>query len=360
MTNQVDEWVETVTYWGLWMSNDKAFRSRPTIRDVAAEAGVSYATVSRALNGHKWVGAKSMHAVQRAVAKIGYTANPHARSLATGRSGTVAFLLTEPQERLFEDPTFAQLLRGATRALSDRGLTLILMLAGSDDERGRALGYLGAGHVDGVLVVSSHSGDPLPAQLAAGGVHVVSCGRIAGLEGTISSVAADDVAGARCAVEHLIASPCRRIATITGPMDTSGGVDRLRGYTEALQQHGLPIDEHLVAHGDWSRPSGRAAMASVLTVAPDVDAVFAANDRMADGALTALRAAGRTVPGDVRLAGVDDSGLAISIDPPLTSVRVPLDEIGREMVRVICERGVEDVPVTVTIPTSLVVRASAP
>src|SRR3954451_22795868 len=150
-------------------------RKRPTIRDVAREAGVSYATVSRVLNGREWVSPDAARAVREAIERTGYTANQHARSLATGRSGSVAFLLTEPQHLLFEDPNFSILLRGVAQALSDRELTLILMIAATPAERHRAVTYLGGGHVDGVLLVSPHSGDPLLDRLVQAEIPIVAC-----------------------------------------------------------------------------------------------------------------------------------------------------------------------------------------
>ena len=334
-------------------------RKRPTIRDVAKEAGVSYATVSRVLNGHEWVSSEALAAVTAAVARTGYTANPHARSLVTGRSDSVAFLLTEQHHLLFDDPNFSVLLRGVAQALSERGLTPVLLIAGTDDERRRVVTYLQGRHVDGVLLVSSHAGDDLPVQLARTDVPVVACGRVLGHESLISSVAADDRSGARSAVEHLVATGRRRIATITGPLDTPGGLDRLEGFHDVLRAHDLPGDAGLVAHGDWSRDSGAVAMTALLASAPDLDAVFVASDLMASGALASLRSAGRVVPEDVAVVGFDDSGLAATLDPPLTSVHQPLDRISAEMVRLVVDAIDGRSPLATTIPTSLVVRDSS-
>ncbi|GID29501.1 LacI family DNA-binding transcriptional regulator [Paractinoplanes brasiliensis] len=335
-------------------------RKRPTIRDVAREAGVSYATVSRVLNGREWVSPEAVRAVREAISRTGYTANPHARSLATGKSGSIAFLLTEPQHLLFEDPNFSVLLRGVAQALSDRELTLILMIASTPEERARTIAYLSGGHVDGVLLVSPHSGDPLLSQLVRAEVPIVACGRVLGYEQVISSVMADDRNGGRSAVEHLIGAGCGRIATITGPQDTAGGVDRLQGYHDALIAHGLTIDPGRIVHGDWSRESGAAAMRTLLERSPDLDAVFAASDAMADGALRVLREAGRDVPGDVRVVGFDDSGLAATTEPPLTTVRHPLDRVSEEMVRLLTDVIAGRTPLSITVPTTLVVRASSP
>ncbi|MEV4343761.1 LacI family DNA-binding transcriptional regulator [Actinoplanes sp. NPDC049596] len=335
-------------------------RKRPTIRDVAREAGVSYATVSRVLNGREWVSPDAARAVREAIARTGYTANPHARSLATGKSGSIAFLLTEPQHLLFEDPNFSVLLRGVAQALSDRELTLILMIASTPEERARTIAYLSGGHVDGVLLVSPHSGDPLLSQLVRAEVPIVACGRVLGYEQVISSVMADDRNGGRSAVEHLIAAGRTRIATITGPQDTAGGVDRLQGYHDALITHGIDIEPARIAHGDWSRESGAACMRVLLEQAPDLDAVFAASDAMADGALRVLREAGRDVPGNVRVVGFDDSGLAATTEPPLTTVRHPLDRVAEEMVRLLTDVIAGRTPLSITVPTTLVIRASSP
>jgi DNA-binding LacI/PurR family transcriptional regulator len=339
-------------------TSPNAGRKRPTIRDVAREAGVSYATVSRVLNGREWVSPEAVRAVRDAISRTGYTANQHARSLATGRSGSIAFLLTEPQHLLFEDPNFAVLLRGVAQALAAHELTLILMIAATPEERTRAMTYLSGGHVDGILLVSPHSGDPLLGRLVNAGVPIVACGQVLGHEATISSVAADEWAGARSAVTHLLAAGCRRIAHIAGPQDTSGGVDRLRGYSDALRAHGLPFDESLVAYGDWSHASGAAAMRTLLPQAPD--AIFAASDAMAAGVLPVLRDAGIAVPGQIRLIGFDDSGLAATQHPPLSSVRNPLDRISEEMVRLLTDVIAGRTPLSITVPTTIVLRESSP
>jgi DNA-binding LacI/PurR family transcriptional regulator len=267
----------------------------------------------------------------------------------------VAFLLTEPQHLLFEDPNFAVLLRGAVTALAERNCALVLMLASSKTERVRTVDYLTGGHVDGVLLVSSHSGDTLARELVKAGVPVIACGRPLGLEGRIGYVAADDRQGAQQITEHLIERGRRRIAMITGPMDTSGGVDRLEGFRQAL---GSRYDEHLLAHGDYSRASASAAMRQLLCDAPDLDAVFVGSDLMASGALAVLHAAGRAVPKDVAVAGFDDSGLATTLSPALTTVNQPLHVISREMVRLLMDVIGGGTTMGITIPTTVVIRES--
>ncbi|HYQ75259.1 LacI family DNA-binding transcriptional regulator [Cellulomonas sp.] len=335
---------------------DTTARRRPTIRDVAAAAGVSRGTVSRVLNGGHWVSPEALAAVQEAIRSTGYSANQHARSLVTGRANSVAFLLTEPQHLLFEDPTFSILLRAAAEALAAREMPLLLMVAGSQQERRRITDYVAAGHVDGVLLISSHRGNPVVGELLRQGVPTIACGEPLGYEDRIGWVSADDAGGARRMTEHLLSRGRTRVATITGPMDTPGGFRRLAGYRSAV---GDAYDEALVAHGDYSRASGQAAMRELLDRRPDLDAVFVASDLMAAGALVALREAGRSVPGDVAVGGFDDSGLAATLEPGLTTMRQPFERIASEMVRLLLEvvEGAE--PARITLPTSLVERASA-
>ncbi|ONI85447.1 LacI family transcriptional regulator [Saccharothrix sp. ALI-22-I] len=338
------------------MSVDRSrARHRPTIHDVAAAAGVSRGTVSRALNGGHNVSPGALEAVLKAVRTTGYVANSAARNLVTQRAHSVAFVLAEPQSRLFEDPNFSILLQGCTQELAELDVPVLLMTAGTEVERKRTSRFIAAGHVDGVLLVSSHKGNPLIHDLYEAGIPVVACGKPLGHEGRVAYAAADDRAGARMMVEHLLARGRRRIATITGPVDTPGGVERLAGYRDVLGDEATP---DLIAHGDYSRASGEAAMAELLRRAPDLDAVFVASDLMAAGALNALHDAGRRVPEDVAVGGFDDSSIATSTRPALTTVRHPFQRITREMVRLLLEQIQGEPPAAAILPTELVVRAS--
>jgi DNA-binding LacI/PurR family transcriptional regulator len=188
----------------------------------------------------------------------------------------------------------------------------------------------------------------------------VACGRVLGYEQSISSVMADDRSGARSAVEHLANAGCRRIATITGPQDMGAGQDRLAGYRRALADARVPEDADLVVAGDFSEASGLTAMRSLLERRPDVDAVFAANDPMAAGALRAIREAGRSVPAEVAVLGFDDSPLARVTEPALSTVRQPVEEMGRRMAELLVRLiGGGEVESPLVLPTELVVRASS-
>jgi DNA-binding LacI/PurR family transcriptional regulator len=213
--------------------------------------------------------------------------------------------------------------------------------------------------VDGVLLVSLHGPDPLPDELRARGIPVVVGGRPP--SAGITYVDVDNRRGAAMAVEHLLADGRRQVATIAGPQDMPAGSDRLAGYHEALGSAGLPINEQLVEIADFSLEGGRSAMERLLARAPRLDAVFVASDLMGVGALSALQAGGRSVPDDVAVIGFDDSPLAAQAQPPLSSVRQPIEEMGREMAQLLIQMVTsrERVARRVILATELVIRASS-
>ena len=332
-------------------------RRRPTLEEVALLAGVSRATVSRVVNGSAGVTPEIRAAVLRAVRETGYVPNLAARTLATQRTDSIALVLAERASRVFSDDQFFRgITRGVSQELEAAGKQVLLMMAGSPDSHDRVERYAMAGHVDGVLVASVHGADPLPMTLTGMGVPVVCSGRPLG-RSTVPYVDVDSVGGAAAAVRHLLDRGRRRIATIAGPQDMVAGVDRLVGYRQELR--GYPRRRSAVVFGDFTRESGAAAMRRLLDEDPAVDAVFVANDLMAHGALGALRAAGRRVPDDVAVAGFDDTELARYTDPPLTTVRQPIVDMGRQLARQLLRLAAGDeVEPALMLPTALVVRES--
>lgn len=335
----------------------RAQRTGPTMEDVARLAGVSRGTVSRVLNGGRDVSDEAEAAVRDAMRATGYVVNHAARSLVTRRANAVAFVVSEPHERVFEDPNFSTLARAAAQELAARGATLMLLIAHDRAERDRIASYVRAGHVDGVLLVSTHRGDPLLAEFAAGTLPVVVCGKPFEDAPGLRFVAADDREGGRLMTRYLRGLGRRRVGIVTGPLDTPGGAGRLQGYLDVL---GADADDDLISHAEnYGVAAGEAATRQLLDQAPDVDAVFAASDLLAAGALAALRASGRRVPTDVVLGGFDDSVIAKSTDPPLTTVRQPVEQVGRELVRLLFDLVEGRRPEPVTLPVELVRRASA-
>jgi DNA-binding LacI/PurR family transcriptional regulator len=294
---------------------------------------VSRATASRVVNGDRRVGEPSRAAVEDAVRELGYIPNRAARSLVTRRSDSVAVVIPEPTTQLFGDPFFPRVLRGISETLAEERQQLILLMPQGRSDTERVERYLEAGHTDGVMLVSLHGSDPLPAGLRSHGVPLVIGGRPP--EDGITYVDVDNRGGAASAVDHLVAGGRRRIATITGPLDMAVGSDRLDGYRTRVAAAGQPVDDALVEIADFSHDGGRAAMERLLARVPSLDAVFVASDLMALGAMAALRDAGRTIPDDVAVIGFDDSPLARTTSPELSSVRQPIEEMGREMARLL-------------------------
>ena len=331
-----------------------------TLEEVARVAGVSRATASRVVNGSPTVGLEARQSVERAVAQLGYVPNQAARSLVTHRSDSIGVLIAEPTGRIFGDPYFAEVLHGVSAGLAERHLPLVLVLSQSPEEEHLAERYLTGGQVDGVILFSLHGDDPLPRHLQSHGIPVVVGGEPPA-SARVSYVDIDNRGGAVSAVTHLLDQGRTRIATITGPLDMPASVARRLGYRDALRAAGLEPDPRLEESGAFTRESGLATMKSLLERCPDIDALFAASDLMAAGALQAIYDAGRRVPDDIAIVGFDDSIIALSTRPALSSVRQPVEVMGRELVNVLLQilDSPDDVLRRVVLETQLIVRQSS-
>ncbi len=351
------------------MSESQRNRPRPNLEDVAARAGVSRATVSRVVNGQASVAQSIRERVQEAIDELGYVPNQAARSLMTNRSGAVALVASEPAARVFGDPFFSGIVRGVSLETNRAGLQLVLLMAQDFEDLERVKQFLRKSPVDGAMLISGHDGDGLPAELERLGTPYIIGGGPPGSASVAPFVDNDNREGAIMATQHLRSRGRVRIATVTGPLDMSAGVDRLAGFRAGLDG---PYREDLVEVGDFTVRGGELATERLLARAPDLDAVFAASDLMALGALTALRRAGRRVPDDVALIGFDDNEFALTADPQLTTIRQDPMLQGRAMVRLYLARNRPDIEVApdpglpdltdqdhLVLPVSLVVRDSA-
>jgi DNA-binding LacI/PurR family transcriptional regulator len=307
-------------------------RTPSTLDQVARAAGVSRATASRVFSGNPAVSAEARAAVERAAAELGYVPNRAARSLAAGRSESVGVVIPEPGSRLFLDPLLPRLLGGIGAELSASGLQMVLFAPQSAADVARLEQYLIGGHVDAVLLLALHESDTLPSRLLARGVPMVFGGRPRQTL-DVSFVDVDNQAGGRAATEHLIAQGRRRIAHLAGPSHVPSTRERLQGFREAMWNAALRSD--IVDGGDLDRDAGEMAMGRLLALGHEVDAVFAASDAMAAGAMWALQVLGRRVPDDVAVIGFDDSPIASATQPPLSSVKQPVEEMGRQMARLV-------------------------
>jgi DNA-binding LacI/PurR family transcriptional regulator len=327
----------------------------PTLKMVAAAAGVSKSTVSRVINDSPSVTPEAVAAVSAAIEQLGYTPNRAARTLVSRRTNSLALVIPENTATFFTDPYFASVIQGAATRVSETDFTLALLIAAGSEEKIRR--YLRAGSVDGALVLSHHTDDRSYSHLA-GALPLVFGGRPMSAEGALPCfVDVDNVAAAAAATARLVAAGRRRIATIAGPTDMGAGVDRLTGWRRALAEAGQPDD--LVEHGDFTPASGAAAARRLLERDASFDGLFVASAQMASGALAVLRERGLVVPRDLGLVTVDDDYFAQTSVPALTTVRQPTLELGRTMADVLIDL-VEDRPVErVTIlPTAVVSRGS--
>ncbi|WP_295103421.1 LacI family DNA-binding transcriptional regulator [uncultured Microbacterium sp.] len=329
--------------------------SRATIEEVASAAGVSRSTVSRVVNGSTAVSPEALESVKRAIEELSYVPNRAARSLASRQTHAIALIVPEDTTRFFGDPFFAAIVAGITGALRGSDYLLNLLIA-SDDPGDKMTSFVRNGGVDGALIVSHHTSDAFIDRVADA-VPVVWGGRPVRIREGDYVVDVDNVAGARTATQHLIETGRTRIATISGPITMVSSVDRVQGFRGALADAGLsPFAEEA---GDYSEASGADAARRILA-AGRPDAIFVASDLMARGALTALRSAGIRVPEDVALVGFDDSSVALSTDPPLSTMRQPMYAQGEAMAGVLLSRLAGRDPAHTTIlPTELVVRASS-
>lgn len=312
----------------------------PTLDDVARVAGVSRATVSRAIRDTRGVAVELKEIVGRAIAETGYVPNRAARSLASGRTGSVLVAVSGTdadqggvaETDVFADPFFSRVISGVVRTLRTLDTQPVLLLVETDADRADVLATVRQGAADGALLVSTHSDDPLPAAFAAAGLPAVTFARPAS-DAAVSFVDIANHDGGRLAAEHLVARGAQRVALIAGPDDVPSAQDRARGFRDAMARNGQAFPP--TAHGDFTVESGERAMAEILARDPDIDGVFAANDLMALGAMHELQAQGRRVPDDVAIVGFDDSVIATIARPTLTTVRQPIEEMAAQMARIL-------------------------
>lgn len=326
----------------------------PTLEMVAAVAGVSRATVSRVVNGSPQVTPDVETAVRAAIAQLGYVPNRAARMLASQRTDMIAVVIPESTAKVFADPFFASIVQGVALRIAGTDYTLNLVID-SDAKPDKIWHYLLGGNVDGAIVISHHTGDHSYAQL--GKLPIVFGGRPLGVHQGTYYVDADNLGGARMAVEHLVARGRRHLATIAGPSDMPPGIDRLEGWRQVVRERGL--SDAFVEHGDFTPAGGADAMRRLLARGEPIDGVFAANDQMASGALEALSTAGLRVPEDVALVGFDDDVYSRTAHPAITTISQDTQGFGETMAEVLIrliER--ETVDHRTVVPVSLVIRDS--
>ncbi|RDG38866.1 LacI family DNA-binding transcriptional regulator [Streptomyces corynorhini] len=313
-------------------------RGRHTIRDVAARAGVSASTVSRVLGGAYPVSAATRTRVMGAVRDLDYVADARAKAVAGAGTPTLAFVLDD-----ITGPSFTHMAHGVEREATLRGhLSLVCSTDGDAEQRLAFVEMMRAQRAAAVILVGGAADTPRERErmirtaesLRAAGSRLVLCGRPP-LDGDapVTVIEYDNEGGAQAICGYLLAQGHRRILYLGGAPDNSTARGRARGYLAAHHALGLDPDPALRIPGDFTRDSGHRRTREALAAGLGFTAVFAATDMVATGALTALREAGLDVPGDVSLAGYDDIPFARDLHPPLTTVHVPYEELGRLAVR---------------------------
>lgn len=306
-----------------------------TIREVSKHAQVSVATVSRVVNGNKWVAEATRQRVLEAMAELGYQPNSFARSLATNKSETIGMVVGD-----LAGPFFGEMMQYAEQAVRDAGKHLIITSGHSTLEEERdAVQFLLKRRCDALILHLDLMPDAEIIELSRKeSTPMILVNRLVP-ELAEQCVYLDNEAGGFLATEHLLEQGHRRIACITGPLYKADARERLAGYRRALSAAGVAFDEQLVVEGDFMEPGGEVAVTSLLQRKVDFSAVVVGNDLMAIGAYNGFKQAGMRIPEDVSLVGYDDVLMAGYLEPALTTVRVPVAEFGSEAGRLALKLG---------------------
>jgi LacI family transcriptional regulator len=325
-----------------------------TIKDVAREARVSVASVSRALNGHDTVTEDTRQRIEGVAMRLRYVPHSGARSLITRRTQTIGALLPD-----LHGEFFSELIRGIDLAARARGLHLLVSSSHGDASEAAAALRAMLGRVDGMLVMSPHvDASFLRDQLLADLPMVLMNTPLESARYSIMNV--DNYGGAFAMVRHLIGCGHRRIALIAGPEHNYDAAERLRGYCAAMARF-APMMPTQVMHGDFTEESGNRAGRELLALKLRPQAVFAANDIMAAGCLYALKEAGVRVPDEIALAGFDDIPIARFVSPPLTTVRIRIADLGQRALERLVQTLEEPATTQASVQTlecEIVIRAS--
>lgn len=308
-------------------------KSRDTVRlvDVAERAGVSIATASRALSGSNGVSEAVAEKVRQVALELGYVVNIHARSLAGGATASIGLIVHE-----IGDPYFSEIASGVLGVATERGLTVQICHAGRDpDNELVQIRALIANRVVAIVVAGSGFVDPRAQSRAKEELNSFqrNGGRVAVIGRHhlhADAVLPDNVAGGRSIAEHVLSLGHRRIALATGSLGLTTIADRIAGIEEALVEVGMALEDVLVVEAAFTREGGKVAAAEIFRARPRTTAVIALNDDMAIGVLSALRARGVSVPGEVSVAGFDDIPVAEDLSPSLTTVHLPMSEMGAQ------------------------------
>jgi DNA-binding LacI/PurR family transcriptional regulator len=326
------------------------------LEDIAKEAGVSRATVSRVINNEAYVSEETRQRVQNVIEKLGYSPNLRGRILATGRTNIIGVVIPQSLATVFDDQFyFPTLLNGVAQAANQRNYAMLLWIQESSTDEERFYERILKNHLmDGVLLASPEQNNPFITRLLATGIPMAMVEHPGRWADRINFVTVDNQAAAILATKHLYKQGRRRIGHITGALNNIDGIKRLEGYRQAMVELGIPYHEEFVAEGNFESKSGYRGMQTLLKA--HVDAVFCANDQMALGALKALDELGVRVPGDIAIIGFDD--LPASERSSLTTIHQPIHTKGAQVTHLLLDQieGISDGVRHALLPTHLVIR----
>ncbi len=330
-----------------------------TSKEIAKLAGVSRSTVSRVINNDPNVSEKTRTKVQQIIDEMHYQPDPVARSLIGARTRVVGLVIPMAFSSVFTDPFFSLLAQGISSTCTANNYTLMLWLIEPDYEKRVSNNILNNRIIDGIIVASNMINDPLIEGLIQKKMPLVVIGRHNDPE--VSSVDADNIHGAVMAVRHLRSVGRKNIAIVTGHMDRYSGRDRLTGFKRALQDENLPILEERIAYGDFTEKGGYL-QTQLLLSRTKFDGIFVCSDLMTFGAMQAIREAGLKVPEDIAVISFDDIPAASRYQPPLTTVRQPIHQMGAIAAQTLIDQLESDdttTPRRIILPTELVIRDTA-
>ncbi len=328
-----------------------------TLEKIGELAGVSRSTVSRVINNHPNISTEVRERVQRVIQETGYQPNQAARSLVSSQSNILGLVIPNIIQAVFTDPYYPRLMQGISAACNQRGYTLALFLFHTlEEEREAVQRFTRNSLLDGLIITADNVSNPFVPALLDRGMPFVYVGRPTKPE-QVTFVDVDNFAGGYNATTHLIKLGYQRIGQIATAHNTAG-IDRDRGFRQAMQDRNMPLDEDLIAYGDFTEKSGYDGMKALLPHRPD--AVFVQSDSMGLGASRALRDAGLCVPEDVALVGFDDLQPALLAEPPLTTIRQPIQRTGQIAVETLIDRlqNPDQPPQHIILSTELVIRSS--
>jgi LacI family transcriptional regulator len=326
-----------------------------TIRHVAERAGVSISTVSRVLNDTCKVSDDKRKRVKDAAKALGYLPNPAAQSLHSRRTGGLGILLP-----FVSGEFFAEFLNGVDEMAQQEGWLLLISTSHNSEQELRAALRGMYGRVDGLIIMAPNASAELVLRRPADEVPIVFV-NTESHKPTVDMITFDNYGGMREMTHHFLARGHKRIGMICGPEPAFDARERLRGYLDAHQEAGVDVDPALQVPGNYSQQSGHDAAVRLLALRERPTAIMAANDDSAIGALSAIRDAGLRIPEDVALSGFDDVPSARFTVPPLSTVHVPVRELGALSIRLLLDRiaDPEGPPLQRALPVDLRIRESS-